>query len=117
MLVSYCIDICTIITDSAALFIKGIMTSLLLLFIDTSHPRDTGLNRMSPTPQLPGHPPPYPEAFFPNRTVPPRNHPRTNPPYMPHSIVTGHFCHSRSQSSGMGTAPSQAPTQAPTAPP
>lgn len=60
--------------------------------------------------------------------------PSTNPTYAPVTIVTGHFCHSRSlmllaithvlypghdthQSSGIGTAPIQAPNNVPNAAP
>ncbi|KAG5987146.1 hypothetical protein E4U43_005210, partial [Claviceps pusilla] len=39
--------------------------------------------------------------------------PSREPAYRPTKIVTGHFCHSRSQSSGMGTAPSHEPSTAP----
>jgi len=53
--------------------------------------------------------------------LPPLNYPSTfptaHPIYIPATIVTGHFCHSLSQSNGIGTAPSHAPTPAPTAAP
>lgn len=52
-------------------------------------------------------------TLHPLNTHAPANFPTTAPAYMPPTIVTGHFCHSRSQSSGMGIAPTHAPTQAP----
>ena len=51
--------------------------------------------------------------FFPFATVPPMSFPKAYPAYAPVTIVTGHFCHSRSQSSGMGIAPNHAPTTVP----
>jgi hypothetical protein len=43
--------------------------------------------------------------------------PSAHPIYAPVTIVTGHFCHSLSQSKGMGTAPTHAPRHVPTAAP
>ena len=54
---------------------------------------------------------------LPFNSLPPASFPTTYPVYAPVTIVTGHFCHSLSQSSGIGTAPSQAPMKHPTAAP
>lgn len=51
--------------------------------------------------------------FIPLNKYPPANLPTAAPAYSPATMVTGHFCHSRSQSNGMGIAPTHAPTQAP----
>lgn len=75
--------------------------------------------------------------FLPFNSVPPASLPTAYPIYAPVTIVTGHFCHSRSlqiismcnsvgrgasivyayQSSGMGIAPSHAPKTVPIMPP
>lgn len=54
---------------------------------------------------------------FPLSSKPPVALPTAHPKYAPVKIVTGHFCHCLSQSSGIGTAPNHAPTQAPRAAP
>lgn len=57
-----------------------------------------------------GTPPQSNSILFPfNKYSPPKRN-IAHPMYAPVTIVTGHFCHSLSQSSGIGTAPSHAPT-------
>jgi hypothetical protein len=56
-------------------------------------------------------------TLLPLNKTPPASFPKAHPPYAPIKIVIGHFCHSLSQSNGIGTAPTQAPKQAPNAAP